>query len=208
MQTTGRSMADTGPIEGRYMPHSPPIVGRYGKRPHSRMRRLQLRTAHASKRQGHGRAPAQWSRRSCQRCVWCAEPSGAARIRAAERAYFANYRQRWPDYPSVGRAEWNHRMVNNMKRRKQKANTSKPASSPPLDAPAQALSGDETKRRMALVNADREIVRKIMTEPGPRWEPQSPPRAENAANFFSVGGQCTFRARRGRRPAVKQARRR
>src|SRR5262252_5691564 len=23
-----------------------------------------------------------------------------------------------------------------------------------------------------------------MTEPGPRWEPQSPPRAENAANFF------------------------
>src|SRR5215472_12258354 len=39
------------------------------------MRRLQLRTAHASKRQGHGRAPAQWSRRSCQRCVWCAELS-------------------------------------------------------------------------------------------------------------------------------------
>ena len=75
-------------------------------------------------------------------------------------------------------------MVNNMKRRKQKANTSKPASSPPLNAPAQALSGNETKRRMALVNADREIVRKIMTEPGPRWEPQSPPRAENAANFF------------------------
>src|SRR5215471_13955412 len=100
-------------------------------------------------------------------------------------------------------------MVNNMKRRKQKANTSKPASSPPLNAPAQALGGDETKRRMAtLVNADREIVRKIMTEPRPRWEPQSPPRAENAANFFSVGGQCTFRARRGRRPAVKQARRR
>src|SRR5262252_4900869 len=30
-------------------------------------------------------------RRSCQRCVWCAEPSGAARIRAAERVYFANY---------------------------------------------------------------------------------------------------------------------
>jgi len=57
-----------------------------------------------------------------------------------------------------------------MKRRKQKANTSKPASSPP----AQALSGDETKRRMALVNADREIVRKIMTEPGPRWEPPRP----------------------------------
>src|SRR5215813_6818702 len=56
--------------------------------------------------------------------------------------------------------------------------------SPPLNAPAQALSGDETKRRMALVNADREIVRKIMTEPGPRWEPQSPARAENAANFF------------------------
>ena len=26
--------------------------------------------------------------------------------------------------------------------------------------------------------------------------------------LFSVGGQCTFRARRGRRPAVKQARRR
>src|SRR5262249_37645707 len=46
MQTIARSMADTGPIEGRYMPHAPPIVGRYGKRPHSRMRRLQLRTAH------------------------------------------------------------------------------------------------------------------------------------------------------------------
>ena len=64
--------------------------------------------------------------------------------------------------------------------------TAHTASSPPLNAPAQALSGDETKRRMALVNADREIVRKIMTEPGPRWEPQSPPRAENAANFFPV----------------------
>ena len=77
-----------------------------------------------------------------------------------------------------------------MKRRqKRKPNTSKRASAPPADpptrnAPPQALSGDETKRRMALVNADREIVRKIMTEPGPRWEPQSPPRAENAANFF------------------------
>src|SRR5215472_18976348 len=46
MQTIARSMADTGPIEGRYMPHAPPIVGRYGKRPHSRMRRLQLRTVH------------------------------------------------------------------------------------------------------------------------------------------------------------------
>ena len=153
MQTIARSMADTGPMGGRYMPHAPPIVGRYGKRPHSRMRRAQLRTVHASKRQGHGRAPAQRSRRSCQRCVWCAEPSGAARIRAAERAYFADYRQRWPDYPPVGRAEWNHRMVNNI-------------SSPPLNAPAQALSGDETKRRMALVNADREIVRKIMTSRG------------------------------------------
>src|SRR5262249_26990767 len=31
--------------------------------------------------------------------------------------------KRWPDYPPVGRAEWNHRMVSNMKRRKQKANT-------------------------------------------------------------------------------------
>src|SRR5499433_1384136 len=155
------------------------------------MRRLQLRTAHASKRQGHGRAPAQWSRRSCQRCVWCSEPSGAARIRAAERAYFADYRQRWPDYPPVGRAGWNHRMVNNMKRRKQKANTSKPASSPPLNAPAQALSGDETKRRMALVNADREIVRKTITEPGPRCA-QSPPKAENAANFFQWAANAPF----------------
>src|SRR5215813_3337697 len=159
------------------------------------MRRLQLRTAHASKRQGHRRAPAQWSRRSCQRCVWCAEPSGAARIRAAERAYCADYRQRWPDYSPVGRAEWNHRMVNHMKRRKQKASTSKPASSPPLNAPAQALSGDETKRRMALVNADREIVRKIMTEPGPRWEPQSSPRAENAANFFRWAANAPSKAR-------------
>src|SRR5262249_45112652 len=46
MQTLARSMADTGPMGGRYMPHAPPIVGRYGKRPHSRMRRLQLRTVH------------------------------------------------------------------------------------------------------------------------------------------------------------------
>src|SRR5262249_30791893 len=46
MQTMARSMADTGPMGGRYMPHPPPIVGRYGKRPHSRMRRLQLRTVH------------------------------------------------------------------------------------------------------------------------------------------------------------------
>jgi len=76
-------------------------------------------------------------------------------------------------------------MVNNMKRRKQKANTSKPASSPPLNAPAQALSGDETKRRMALVNADREIVRKIMTEPGPRWEPQFPAEGRKCGQLFS-----------------------
>src|SRR5262249_55054641 len=131
-----------------------------------------------------GRAPAQRSRRSCQRCVWCAEPSGAARIRAAERAYFANYRQRWPDYSPVGRAEGNHRMVNKMKSRKQKANTSKPASSPPPNAPAQALSGDETKRRMALVNADREIVRKNMKSRGHAGS-RSPPRGpENAATFF------------------------
>ena len=62
--------------------------------------------------------------------------------------------------------------------------------------------GDETKRPMALVNADRESVRKIMTEPGPRAE------GRKCGQLFSVGGQCTFRARRGRRPAVKQARRR
>src|SRR5262249_50705184 len=46
MQTIACSMADTGPMGGRYMPHAPPIVGRYGKRPHSRMRRVQLRTVH------------------------------------------------------------------------------------------------------------------------------------------------------------------
>src|SRR5262249_7282299 len=77
-------------------------------------------------------------------------------------------------------------MVNNIKRQKKKANTPKPASSPPLNAPAQALSGDETKRRMALVNADREIVRKIMTEPGPRWEPQSPAEGRKRGQLFSV----------------------
>src|SRR5262249_25069518 len=33
MQTIARSMADTGPMGGRYMPHAPPIVGRYGKAP-------------------------------------------------------------------------------------------------------------------------------------------------------------------------------
>ena len=83
-------------------------------------------------------------------------------------------------------------MVKSMKRRKQKANTSNPATSSPLNAPAPALSGNETKRRMALVNADHEIVRKIMTEPGPRWEPQSPPRAENAANFFRWAANAPF----------------
>src|SRR5262249_54133214 len=130
-----------------------------------------------------------------------------ARIRAAERAYFANYRQRWPDYSPVGRAEWNHRMVNNMKRRKQKAPTRpSPPSSSPLNAPAQALSGDETKRRMARVNADREIVRKIMTGGGQAGS-RSPRRGPKMRPTF-FGGRPTFRARRGRRPAVKQARRR
>ena len=87
-------------------------------------------------------------------------------------------------------------MVNNMKRRKQKAPTRpSPPASLPLNAPAQALSGDETKRRMALVNADREIVRKIMTEPGPRWEPQFPAEGRKCGQLFSVGGQCTFRGK-------------
>src|SRR5262249_40438797 len=36
---------------------------------------------------------------------------------------------------------------------------------PALNAPVQALSGDEAKRRAAKVNADREIVFRIMTEP-------------------------------------------
>src|SRR6516162_1758775 len=60
MQTIARSMADTGPMGGRYMPHAPPIVGRYGKRPHSRMPRLQLRTVRdliSSPRAFGGRAP-------------------------------------------------------------------------------------------------------------------------------------------------------
>ena len=39
MQTIARSISDTGPMGGQYMPHAPPIVGRY------RMRR-QLRTVH------------------------------------------------------------------------------------------------------------------------------------------------------------------
>ena len=52
----------------------------------------------------------------------------------------------------------------------EKANTSKLAS---------------TKRRMALVNADREIVRKIMTEPGPRWEPQFPAEGRKCGQLFS-----------------------
>ena len=58
-----------------------------------------------------------------------------------------------------------------------------------LATPWQALSGDETKRPMALVNADREIVRKIMTEPGPRWEPQSPPAAPKMQPTFSGGAR-------------------
>src|SRR5262249_37154185 len=37
-----------------------------------------------------------------------------------------------------------------------------------------------------------ESRRKIMTEPGPRWEPQSPPRAENAANFFRWAANAPF----------------
>src|SRR5262249_54413829 len=43
MQTIARSMADTGPMGGRYMPHAPPIVGRYGKRPHIDFGRPRLR---------------------------------------------------------------------------------------------------------------------------------------------------------------------
>src|SRR5262249_62130635 len=78
----------------------------------------------------------------------------------------ANSGQRCPDYSPVGRGEGNQQMVNNINRQKQKPTTPNPASSPPLNVPAQALSGDETTRPMALVNADREIVRKIMTEPG------------------------------------------
>jgi hypothetical protein len=37
--------------------------------------------------------------------------------------------------------------------------------------PPEALSGDETKRRQAVAQ-DRSIDFRIMTEPGPRWEPQ------------------------------------
>ena len=86
----------------------------------------------------------------------------------------ADYRQRWPDYSPVGRAEWNHRMVNNMKR---KANTSKLASQSKLRPvpglrPPQARSGAETKAQMERVNSDYATVHRIMTEPGPRWEPQ------------------------------------
>src|SRR5262249_17431768 len=113
------------------------------------------RAAHASKRQGHGRAPAQRSRRSCQRCVWCAEPSGAARIRAAERAYFANYRQRWPDYSPVGRAEWNHRMVNNMKSRKQKA--------PPRQSPPRARRLTRPRKRSAAMKRSGEWRSSMLT---------------------------------------------
>ena len=52
-----------------------------------------------------------------------------------------------------------------MKRQKRKANTPKPA-------PPGTVSGDEAKRRMARVNSDYATVHRIMTEPGPRWEPQ------------------------------------
>src|SRR6516165_5097796 len=96
-----------------------------------------------------------WSRRLCQRCVWCAEPSGAARIRAAKRAYFADYHQRWPDYPPVGRAEWNHRMVNNMKRRKQKAPT---RPSPPL-----ALRLTRPRKRSAAMKRSGEWRSSMLT---------------------------------------------
>src|SRR5262245_43325919 len=131
------------------------------------MRRLQLRTAHASKRQGHGRAPAQWSRRSCQRCVWCAELSLLAPPAFEQPNELAS-----PIIVSGGAitpcGAGGVESSNGEQHETSKAespNTSKPASSAPLNAPAQALSGDETKRR-------------------------------------------TFRARRGRRPAVKQPRRR
>src|SRR5262245_56514556 len=73
MQTIARSMADTGSIEGRYMPHAPPIVGRYGKRPDSRMR-LQLRTVHdliSSPRAFAGRAaPKEIRIRSADVIAW------------------------------------------------------------------------------------------------------------------------------------------
>jgi len=43
---------------------------------------------------------------------------------------------------------------------------------PKLNQPPQAVSGDEAKRRMAQVNADRGTVHQIMTEPGRRFEPR------------------------------------
>jgi hypothetical protein len=52
-----------------------------------------------------------------------------------------------------------------MQRRKQKANASKLT-------PPPAVSGAEAERRRQAVNARRDIDHKIMTEPGPRWEPQ------------------------------------
>src|SRR6516165_3098536 len=123
----------------------------------------------------------------------------AAQGCAASPSQMGRFETQWLAAPenlsAIADLSGNHRMVNNMKRRKQKANTSKPASSPPLNAPAQALSGDETKRRMALVNADREIVRKIMTEPGPRWS-RSPHRGPKMRPTF-FGGRPMHLSRQG-----------
>src|SRR5262249_56136711 len=47
------------------------------------------------------------------------------------------------------------------------------------------LGGEETKGGMALVNAAREIVRKIMTGPRPRWEPQFPAEGRKCGQLFS-----------------------
>src|SRR5262249_55330737 len=113
MQTIARSMADTGPMGGRYMLDAPPIVGRYGKRPHSRMRCLQLRTVHDLSVH-HARLPL----------------------------------------------------------------------APPQKNPLDKLSGHSAFS--TIPSAAR------VKKPGPRWEPQSPPRAENAANFFRWAANAPF----------------
>ena len=84
-------------------------------------------------------------------------------------------------------------MVNNMKRRKQKANTSKPASSPPLNAPAQALSGDETKRRIKIK------IHRIVgaTDPGHAVNPAQIDRQVAGSFVYGLSalfyGECTVK---------------
>jgi hypothetical protein len=59
--------------------------------------------------------------------------------------------------------------------------------------PPVARSGDETKAAMDRVNNDRSIENRIMTERGPRFEPQPSDRnAASTGGFAGINADLTF----------------